>query len=350
VDPYYQKNLRIHYTKLFALLGLLAFLFTLLIKVDNLLLSSLLAFVISYLLGPIVNRLERRGFNRAASISILFVFMSFAVVLIVGAIYPLLATQVSSLRSDLPKYISGTTKLVQDIEEQFSFITGIFLNFDLSEHAESLLTQWASSFFDDFPKFISKSLTTAMLAPFLAFFLLKDGQNILKNIFALVPNRFFELSINLQHQINDQMGGFIRARMMEASIVGLVVWVGLWTIDFPYATLLAVFAALTNLIPYIGPIIGMVPPLIIALINGTPLLGISLVLLPYMIAQIIDMFFIIPLVVAKIVDLHPVTVIISFIIGAQVMGVLGMIISIPVASILKVTTANIYKHLVEYTP
>ncbi|MBT4760127.1 MAG: AI-2E family transporter [Bdellovibrionaceae bacterium] len=345
-----QKNLKVHFIKLFSFLSVLGLSVLLILKVDNLLLSSLLAFVISYLLGPLVNYMERRGLNRVASIMFLFSAMSLTIFIGLSSLYPLISSQLSSLKSDLPKYITGTTQLIKDTEANFSFLTAILLNFDLSEYVESLMTTWASSLFEDFPKYISKSLTTAMLAPFLAFFLLKDGQRILKSIFSLVPNRFFELSINLQHQINDQMGGFIRARMLEATIVGFVVWAGLWLIHFPYAPLLATFAALTNLIPYIGPLIGMVPPLIIALINGTPFIGLFLVLLPYAIAQIIDMFVIIPLVVAKIVDLHPVTVIISFIIGAQVMGVLGMIISIPVTSILKVTTTTVYKHLIEFTP
>ena len=68
----------------------------------------------------------------------------------------------------------------------------------------------------------------------------------------------------------------------------------------------------------------------------------------YGLAQIIDIFFIIPMVVARIVDLHPITVVVAIIIGSQFMGVLGMIIAIPVASALKVTLISIYDHLVEF--
>ncbi len=71
-------------------------------------------------------------------------------------------------------------------------------------------------------------------------------------------------------------------------------------------------------------------------------------LVVYVIAQIIDIFFIIPLVVAKLVNLHPVSVVIAIIIGAQLLGVLGMIISIPMASALKVIFTNVYQHLVDF--
>lgn len=143
------------------------------------------------------------------------------------------------------------------------------------------------------------------------------------------------------------MGGFIRARFLEAGIVGLIIWVGLWLTHFPYAALLALFAAFTNLIPYFGPIIGVVPAIVISLINGSSPFDLFLVSLPYLIAQVVDIFVIIPLVVAKIVDLHPITVVVSFIVGAQLLGVLGMIIAIPIASALKVTLYTFYRHLVD---
>ncbi|MEZ4870902.1 MAG: AI-2E family transporter [Bdellovibrionales bacterium] len=148
--------------------------------------------------------------------------------------------------------------------------------------------------------------------------------------------------------MNTQMGGFIRARLLEAAFVGAITWVGLWAISFPFAPILAFFAAITNLIPYVGPLVGMVPALIISFINGDGMVGMLITATPYLIAQIIDAFFIIPIVVAKIVDLHAITVILSLIIGAQLLGVLGMIIAIPVASALKVTISNVYRHILDF--
>jgi putative permease len=184
--------------------------------------------------------------------------------------------------------------------------------------------------------------------------MLRDGRRVSRGVLAMVPNDLFELALRLHHQINDQLGGFIRARFFEAAIVGLVVLVGLEVFGFPYATLLALFAALTNLIPYVGPIIGAVPAILIALLSpeiaATSSSSINLILITsvYFAAQLIDVALIIPLVVARIVNLHPVTVIIVIIVGAEVMGVLGMMISIPVASVLKLTFTAVYEHLMEF--
>lgn len=119
-------------------------------------------------------------------------------------------------------------------------------------------------------------------------------------------------------------------------------------VGFEYALLLAVFAGLSNLIPYIGPVVGAIPAVLIVLVNSVPGLEFLIVIAVYIVAQLIDNFFIIPLVVAKIVNLHPVTVAIVIIIGAQIGGILGMIISIPVACILKLTITTNYSHLVEF--
>lgn len=334
--------------KLAAFISLLGLGFIVLVKVDNLLLSFVLAFVISYLFGPIVNFLERKNLSRQISVLLLFFTSSAVMAIIISVVSPLIADQLNSLRMDSPRYIEGTTKLIRTFEAHFSFLSDIFSDFNPSFQVKVFLTRSASGLFEDIPQILSKSLTTAMLAPFFAFFMLRDGQALSHNILRMVPNRYFELFLNLQHQINRQLGDFIRARLFEAGIVGLTVWVGLWIIGFPYAPLLAVFASLTNLIPYVGPVIGAVPALIIALINGASFLSILLVLSAYTIAQIIDIFIIIPMVVARIVDLHPITVVIVIIIGAQIMGVLGMIVAIPVTSALKVTLSSVYEHLIEF--
>ena len=164
----------------------------------------------------------------------------------------------------------------------------------------------------------------------------------------LVPNSVFEMVLDLQYQINRQLGQFIRARFLEASIVGLVTFLGLSLISFPFAFLLGGFAALTNLIPYIGPIIGAIPAVIIALVNNYETWDLSFLIGVYLIAQLIDAGILVPILVARIVNLHPVTVVLLIILGGQFMGILGMIISIPLANALKVTALAVYEHITQF--
>jgi putative permease len=222
------------------------------------------------------------------------------------------------------------------------------MDMDFSSAAGSTLAALSGRIIDSLPAFFSTFMSVLVLAPFFAFFMLLDGQTVMKKLMAMVPNHLFEPALTLAHRVNAQLGGFIRARLLEAGIVGMVVWLGLAAIGYPYSLLLAVFAALMNLIPYIGPVIGAVPALVIGPVMGVAAWKIWLVAGVYVSAQLIDMLFIIPLVVAKIINLHPVTVVMVIIIGAQLAGIVGMVISIPIACIVKLLTTPMYQHLVGY--
>lgn len=338
---------RLNRFRLFGFLCLLLFLLLSVLVVENLLISTLIAFVISYLLSPIVNYFERRGFDRLWSTFWTFAVVGVTLGLAVFLFFPSLAKALMALQQEAPNYISGFSRLLEDIEQRGRDLLGPLFSLDLKEVAESTLTGWSEAFFNEIPRFLKQTLTVMLLGPFLAFFMVKDGRSILRQVFNLVPNSIFETALSLQHQINQQIGHFVRARLLEALIVGAVTWIGLVAIQFPFSLLLAIFAAVTNLIPYIGPLIGMVPALGIALVNGWSSFDLFLLFSVYAIAQVIDGALLIPFFVARIVNLHPVTVILVIIAGAQFMGVLGMIISIPVASTLKVTLETIYRHLTE---
>ncbi len=331
-----------------AVTGIILICALIILKIENMLVSFVLAFAISNLLSPFANYLERAGLPRSLCVSSMFLFI--AVLLGAGTfiMLPGIAGQLASLKHELPRYIEGTTKILAMLENNLNSFVGSFYQVDISKTAEQALFSFSKQIFSNLPRIFSSSLTVMILAPFFAFFLLLNGRHIVKQLLEMVPNNLFELALNLQHQISVQIGGFIRARLLEAGIVGLVVWIGLIIISFPYALLLAVFAALTNLLPYLGPVIGAVPAVLIALVNGMGVFEIACLVSVYAAAQLVDNIFVIPLVVARIVNLHAVTALIVIIIGAQAGGILGMIISIPVASIIKLTSIAVYQQFIDF--
>lgn len=343
------NRIRHDYTlRLIAVLGLISLAILVILSIENMLTSFLLAIVIVYLFAPTVNSLERMGMPRAISIVILFSIAIAFLTIALSMVFPLLSTQVNTLKRELPQYITGMSQLISSTEDRINLFLNSVYEIDISEELQTTMFTWASGLFEGLPGLAQKLLTVTMLAPFFAFFMLLDGRKASRNFLALVPNNLFEMALNLTHQLGNQIGHFIRARLLEAAIVGFVVWAGLELIDIRFAPLLALFAAITNLIPYVGPIIGAVPAFAIAFLNGAASFDLFLLLLVYGVAQLIDIVFIIPLVVAKIVDLHPVTVVIVIIIGSQLLGILGMIISIPVASALKLIINAVFVHVVGF--
>jgi len=334
--------------KSFAVVGILILCTVVVFKTENILVSFVLGFVIYYLLAPVVNAIERTGVSRRIGVTGLFIFITAASGFGIYILLPATAGQLSAFKNELPKFIEGTTNLLAISEQKLnSFLFNLY-RIDISKSLGATLIIFFKGLFSDLPDIISSSVAVIILAPFFAFFMLLDGQTATKKLLALVPNNLFELALNLQHRMNVQLGDFIRARLLEAAIVGLFVGLGLAIVGFPYAVLLAVFAGLANLIPYIGPVIGAIPTVLIALVDGVTAVEFLIVIAVYTAAQLIDIFIIIPLVVAKIVNFHPVAVVIVIIIGAQIGGILGMIISIPVACIIKLTITTIYSHLAEF--
>ena len=169
---------------------------------------------------------------------------------------------------------------------------------------------------------------------------------MMRRFISLTPNRYFEMVHALYYQVSRQLGSFIRGRILEAAIIGVVITVGLSMTDIRYAPMLGIFAGVTNLLPYIGPIIGMVPGLLIALVDlglGGEFWWILIVYL--LIAQVIvDNFILIPILISRVSNLHPLAVVLAIIMGGKLYGVVGMIIGVPILSIIKIIVIEVQQY------
>lgn len=336
------------WVKMISFVLLLLSFFLGIILIENLLLSFVISIILGFLISPLVIYVERAGISPIVSILFVYCFFSILTGIFIWEITPFLVNQFVTLKSQLPDYVDRTVRLFEELAHTLDVGTGGVLQVNLSDRLRLWLENQSTALVSGIPQVISSSASVLFLSPILGFFILKDGRSFSRELLKLVPNNIFELILSLQSQIIEQIAHYIRARLIESIIVGLVTLLGFWIIGFPYAFLLAAFAAIANLIPYVGPLFGAAPGVVLALINHNADMQIISVILVYTIAQIIDNFVIIPLLVARIVNLHPITVILVVILGAQMMGILGMLISIPLASAIKVTSLSIYSHLTDY--
>ena len=348
MTSYIQKQKRIKRLNFFRLSSFIIIFISLvasLFIIKGLFITLLLAFVLSFILSPPVNLLCRLGLRRSHSVSL--VFSSFLIGL-GGLLFwslPFLSNQFKSLQEEFPKYIEQVSILMQDwqnsLEDSFFFLSDLNLSYRFTQ----FLSSFGQAFLEEFPSTLTQSFTVLLLAPFFAFYIMKSRLGLLRNLYPLVPNHVFEMFLILHYKINKQIGVFVRGRILEACIVGLIIGVGLLILDFPFPIVLGIFASLTNLIPYIGPVIGSIPVLLVALVNEHEVSQIFLVLGLFFFAQIIDSMILVPILLARIVNLHPLTVIVIIIAGAQFMGIIGMIISIPLVNALKVSISAVYQHI-----
>lgn len=201
------------------------------------------------------------------------------------------------------------------------------------------------SLFVYLPKIIGSLLEWSLMIPLFLFFILKDERKLRFLFIKIIPNNLVERSYYLYHQFNTKFGDYIFAKFIEAAIVGVIITCGLLALDFPFAFLLGIVAAITNILPYIGPIFGFLPALVVGLVDQNPNTTLGAMTMLYLIANIIDLALVFPVLVSKIVNLHPIVVVVSVILGSQFAGIIGMIISIPLAAFVKLLLQEFYQEL-----
>lgn len=319
----------------------------------GLFLPILLSLIVAFLLDPAVQYFEKRKCNRTLSIFIVYFIVTTLILLLLLIIGPPnWKGMMQALKADFPRYLSRAIEYLNGIlavvHEHFPFIK----NYDLPGQLRSASQSFVGLILVETPRSALRIGSLMLLVPLFSFFFLRDSRYIMRGLISLTPNRYFEMALDIYSRVSLQLAHFIRGRILEALIIGLVVWLGLSLTDIRYTPILAVVAGATNLVPYIGPIIGMIPGLIIALVDlgmGGQFWWILCVYL--LIAQIIvDNFILIPILISRVSNLHPLWVILAIIMGGKLYGVLGMIIGVPIASILNIIIIEIRRYRKTFNP
>lgn len=314
---------------------------------NGLFLPILLSLIVTFLLDPAVQFLEGERLNRTTSIFIIyFLVLAFCGLLLMLIGPPDWKGMFFALKADFPRYIARAIEylnnLLAGLQVHFPFIE----KYDLPGTLSSSAQQFFGLILKETPKSAMRIGSLFLLVPLFSFFFLRDSKRIMRGLISLSPNRYFEMVLDLYDHVSWQLAHFIRGRILEALIIGIVVYLGLSLTDIRYAPILGIIAGVTNLLPYIGPIIGMIPGIIIALVD----LGIGgqfwwIICVYLLIGQIIlDNFILIPILISRVSNLHPLWVILAIVMGGKLYGVIGMIIGVPIASIIKIAILEVRQY------
>lgn len=314
---------------------------------NGLFLPILLSLIATFLLDPAVLFLEGERINRTTSIFIVyFLVLSFCVLLMVLIGPPDWKGMLNALKADFPRYIARGIEYINDLLARLQVHFPFIDKYDLPGKLSSSAQQFFGLVLKETPKSAMRIGSLFLLVPLFTFFFLRDSKRIVRSLITLTPNRYFEMVLDLYDHVSWQLAHFIRGRILEALIIGIVVFLGLSLTDIHYAPILGIIAGVTNLLPYIGPIIGMIPGILIALVD----LGIGgefwwIVCVYLLIAQIIlDNFVLIPILISRVSNLHPLWVILAIVMGGKLYGVIGMIIGVPIASIIKIAILEVRQY------
>ncbi len=305
--------------------------------IRDVVLILLTAIVIASAIEPGTQWFMRRRIPRVAAVIILY---SLVAILLAGFIFffmPPLVGEVSNFVKDLPHYIeffSGNdaattfgpvTNLVPE-----GFISGSSIA-QLLESIQGTLTSFSSGIFQTI-RVVFGSVLSFILIVVISFYLAVQEKGIENFLRVVTPLRHEDYAVNLWRRTQNKIGKWLQGQLVLAIVIGVLVFLGLTVLGVEYAFLLAVLAAIFELIPIFGPILAAVPAAALGFADSATL-GLLIIGL-YIIIQQFENHLIYPVVVTKIVGVPPLLVILALLVGLKLAGFLGFILAIPAAAFL----------------
>lgn len=319
----------------------------------NALVPYIFALVLAYLVLPLVNLLDgllkrllpRFRFTRPIAIVAVYLLMIGGFVLFVSLVIPVLAEQFNVLwtsREDLATAVKG--------------LTGQFLTWyeqavpaDIQVQVTTLLRQASGTVAKAVQTGVTRTLGVVTgtfsfvlgfaVIPFWLFYVLNDQAKVTRGVVSLMPARVRTDLLNLIRIVDSIMSAYLRGQLLLCLFIGVMATLGLTVLGVRFPVVLGLIAGVFEVLPFIGPFIGLVPAVIVATIQS-PLLGLWTLIL-FLGIQQIENLFLVPRISGKAVELHPAVIMVVLVLGSQIAGFWGLLLAVPLTAVVR----DIFKYL-----
>jgi len=301
------------------------------------------AAMFAYLFDPLADRLERWRLSRSAAVSVVFLALSLVVTLILLLLIPYLSRQVSAFIAALPEWFAWMQNVaVPWLHERFE------LDFevpDMQQVFAVLQSHWkeAGGIATTVVAGISKSgfaviswVARLIVIPVAFFYLLRDWDVMIAKIHDLLPRSIEPTVSRLARESDETLSAFVRGQLSVMIALGAIYAVGLWAVGLGTGPLIGLIAGLISFVPYLGSITGILMGVIAALVQYGDATHVALVVAVFVIGQLLEGYVLVPRLVGEKIGLHPVAVIFAVLAGGELFGFLGVLLALPVASVLMV--------------
>ncbi|MFA9555874.1 AI-2E family transporter [Evansella sp. AB-rgal1] len=328
---------------------LVSFIFQpLVVFVQTIFIPLLIAGVLFYLLRPIVALLHKNKVPKGIAIIIIYIGLIGLLTGLFFLIGPPLQKQFMNLVDNMPFLLNELRNLIVEIQEiewvaQFQESE----NFSLEQIGETIATN-LSQYFDfvsaniaNLVGAVTNAVLMLILIPFMLFYILKDGHRAPDQVLRFFPEKQQIEGKRILGDMDNALSSYIQGQIIVSLCVGVLMFISFRIIGIEYSLILALVAMFTNLIPFIGPWIGSVPAVIVALITN-PMLAIW-VILAIVIVQQIESNLISPQVMGRKLSIHPLTIIILILVAGRFLGFIGFLIAVPTYAVTKVIVSHTYR-------
>lgn len=296
-----------------------------------------LAILLSTAIEPLVNRLRRGPFGRGSGIIVVYTALVIVIVVPTVIFAPTLLAQIDHSMSTIPESIANLRPFAEQLRPQalsnaaVGAIDRVAVTVQSPAPTEpESVVEWGTS--------IAIHVLEAITVVFLGFYWLVERATIKRAVLRLVPPQRAKDVNAVWLEVEEKLGGWVRGLLLVMLVMGVMAGVGFYFIGLPNPLFLALLAALGELIPIIGPLLGFAPAVIVALIVD-PSLAVIVVVYALIIQQI-EGNVLVPRIMGHTVGVSPLTVVLGILVGSILYGLPGAFLAIPVAGAIQVIVAH----------
>jgi predicted PurR-regulated permease PerM len=325
-------------------------------KIKYILTPFIIAIIVSYLLNPAVLKFQKY-FKISRINSVILLTIIFLIIVSIFAIFssPLLFNQTVNLIKSAPQFIDFFSNIFYPKIVNFFASFGIEIehNFiDLVKNNSSILydPDFISKIFNNLitsTTFIINTLSIVFICPILIFYLLKDWQIIINKIIKNLPQKYFKEIIELSQLINKSVADFIRGQSYVCLILALYYTITLAVLGLNSGILIGLITGILSFVPYLGYGTGLAIAIITGLIQwGPELYHMGFLIAIYLIGQVLESNLLVPNLIGKEIDVHPLWIIFGIFFFGAIFGFFGILLSLPLTAI----TSVIFKYFLNKSP
>lgn len=322
-----------------ALVG--AFLFIqILSKIQFVIIIFLMAVIFAQAVEPLVRVMQGSRFSRGAAVIMAYLILASFLMVIGALLLPSLIYQVQVLAINLPALL----------ERLLEFLAALFLlsQAEIPQQFQDAITQLTTNLTEFLPALLlfplqvsSVVLATTLILVISLYWLLASQYVKRYIIFYVVAPQHRDEAEEIMGEMGRRVGGWVRGQIILSVAIGLLTYIALRLLDIPFALILAIWAAVTELVPMVGPIIGAIPAVIIAFLIS-PFQAL-LVIVAYTVIQQLENHLLVPNIMSREVGLHPLVVVLALLTGAELLGLIGALLAVPLAAALQVLVIHLAK-------
>lgn len=305
--------------------------------VRSILYPFVIALAIAYILNPAVCVLTRRGTPRIPSILMVYAALGSVIGLVAIFLAPTVLLELNNFAARIPDFTLRVQALAEDLRTRYdSVILPTTLRPVIDEsiaEMEIKLQLFVRDIFNGVISLMTHSIGL-LITPILAFYLLNDWEGIGQKAKEFIPIAWRREFLLMFEEIDGVLSGVIRGQATIGLFVMLLVSLGLHLIGLEFAILIGIFAGLLDVVPYFGAVVGAIPAVALALLYS-PGLALKVVLLFFVVHQL-EGSILAPKIIGGNVGLHPLTVVFVMLAGGELWGLLGLLLAVPAAAIIKV--------------